>query len=87
MAPEAKAGQVRGSESGTGKRKRDRSAKKRKRDRSAIGNMGKQEAKAGQVRYWQYGQAEKSPGKRKRDRGSESGTGPLLAIWASRKVA
>ena len=33
----------------------------RKRDRSVIGNMGKGRAKAGQVRYWQYGQAEKLP--------------------------
>jgi len=37
---------------------------------------------AGQVRYWQYGQAENSP-----DLGAGSGTGPLLAIWASRKLA
>ena len=32
--------------------------KRGKRDRSAIGNMS---GKAGQVRYWQYGQAENSP--------------------------
>ena len=42
ILPKAKAGQK--SESGTEKRKRDRS-EKRKRDRSAIGNMGKQRSR------------------------------------------
>ena len=67
------------------------------------------EWKTGRVRYWQYGQAEKSPDLAISDlsrfppstalsavdagyevfviTGMENGTGPLLAIWASRKVA
>ena len=63
-------------EAGSGSGKRDRSGKREagqeagsgKRDRSAIGNRsgkrsGKRDTKreAGQVRYWQYGQAENSP--------------------------
>ena len=53
----------------------------RERDGSAIGNMGRS-SKAGRVRYRQYGQEESVT-----RREAESGTGPRLAIWASRKVA
>ena len=86
-----------GQESGT-----DRKAGqtgKRDRQESGTGPLDrKADRKAGQVRYWQYGLAGNSPnlGDRKADRkagrirywqyGQESGTDPLLAIWAGRKL-